>query len=424
MITQTSIPARNVNALASHLTSPVTGIVRRLRLHPDTTDTGLYAAYAELGDARSLGSMGDISTPGGSGFTIEEAVTRALFEAVERYCGAFFDREKAVWGAQVSPAFLQGDDLPLYTDEQYRRPGWPFSPLRADSRVWWTPGVCLHTGETRYVPAALIYIPFHTTDRAECIGPSLSTGMASGWTWEEACLSGLYEVCERDAFGLMWAKRLTGPRLLPAPGSPLEADAERARVSLEAEVTFVDISNDLRVPTAIAVVRRRYRGRPIVAVGSAAKPGLGQACRKAFAEALSVSGALGEYLEGPDADWSPHADFSNVTDWKWHSLLYTRPEFQHELDFLTSSAEARVLGQEPECGEDLRSLAARLRPHFPQIVAVDLTTQELAEIPVYAVKIMAPHAVPLEPDHLYRRHALPRLHTCGSALNPLPHPFF
>lgn len=403
----------------------MTGIVRRLGLHPAVGgEAGLYAAYAELGDARVLHHLGEVPASGGSGFTVEEAVTRALFEAVERYCGAFFDRDKAIWASPDSPAFLHGEDLPLYTEEQYRRPGWPFSPLRTDSRIWWTPAVCLHTGETRYVPSALVYIPYKTKIRDEWIGPSLSTGMASGWTWEEACLSGLYEVCERDAFALMWAKRLSCPRLLPIPGSRLEAEVERARSALQAAITFVDISNDLRVPAVVAVVRSRSSNRPITAVGAAAKPWPEQACRKAFAEALSVYRALGEYLEGPDAEWSPHADFSNVTDWKWHPAVYTRPEFVHELDFFTSSPEARVLSDAPAIHEDLRSLAGRLRQHFPQILAVDLTTPELAEIPVCAVKVMVPHAVPLEPDHRYRRQALPRLRACGSALNPLPHPFF
>lgn len=424
MITQASIPARDASALAAHLTSPVTGILRRIGLHrPAGGDGGLYRAFAEPADARLLGLLGEVPAPGGSGFSAGEAVTRALFEAVERYCGAFFDQRNAVLASPDLPSFLHGAALPLYIEEQYRRPGWPFVPLRGDSRLWWSAGVCLRTGQTRYIPSALVHIPYRASVRDECLGPSLSTGMAAGWSWGEACLSGLYEVCERDAFALMWARRSAGPRLLPSPGSRLETEAERVRAALGAHVTFSDITNELCVPTAVAVVRRHYRGRPVVSLGSAAKPCLEEACRKALAEAFAVSRALEEYLEGPDAGWAPEPDFSNVTDWKWHALLYTRPDFAGELDFITASTECKALGDAPAHPENLRSLTERLRPHFPEIVAVDLTTPELAEIPVCAVKVVVPHAVPLEPDHRYQRLAVPRLQGCG-ARNSLPHPFY
>jgi ribosomal protein S12 methylthiotransferase accessory factor len=424
VIAQATVPARNIDALATHLTSAATGIVRRLGLYPSRDSyTRFYSAYAELADARILGCCGEIQTPGGAGFTVEEAVTRALFEAVERYCGAFFDPSNGIWGKALDERFLCGESFPLYTEEQYRQPGWPFVPFTEASRVWWTPATCLHSGETRYVPSALVYIPYKPGQREECIGPSLSTGMAAGWNWEEACLSGLYETCERDAFALMWAARRAGPRLLPTPGSLLEAEVERSLGSSGATVTFVDITNDLQVPTAVAVLRHRHANRPIVAVGSAAKPNLECACRKALAEAVSVQQALALHLDGADADWSPNSDFSNVTDWKWHPLVYTRLEFEKELSFITSSAESKPVGEESASRETLRSLVNRLKKHFREIVAVDLTTPDLAEIPVRAVKIMAPHAVPLEPDHRYRRQAVPRLRACGNSINPFPHPF-
>jgi ribosomal protein S12 methylthiotransferase accessory factor len=423
VIAQAAIPARNIDALATHLTSPSTGIVRRLGLHTTGGNSRHYSVYAELADARVLGCSDQVQTPGGTGFSIKEAVTRALFEAVERYCGAFSDRTNTIWGTAKDRRYLYGDDFPLYTEEQHRQPGWPFAPLTGASRVWWTPAICLHSGETRYVPSAFVYVPYKPAHREECIGPSLSTGMAAGWTWEEACLSGLYEVCERDAFALMWVARRAGPRMLPAPGSRLEADVERSLGSSGAEVTFVDITNDLQVPTAVAVVRHQHAKRPLVSIGSAAKPSMEEACRKALAEAISVQQALSLCLDGPDADWSPNNDFSNVTDWKWHPLLYTLPQFQQELNFITSSPETKIVSGECTPISDLRSLVGRLKEHFPQILAVELTTPDLAEIPVCAIKIIAPHAAPLEPDHRYRRLALPRLRTHGGNLNPFPHPF-
>ncbi len=418
------VPFRDVDALASYLTSPATGVVRRLGIHPCSGSDGkIYSAYAEMADTRMLGCCGEVQTAGGTGFTEKEAVTRALFEAVERYCGAFFNQASAFWGRALNDRFLCADRYPLYTEEQYRQPGWPFVPFTNESRVWWTSATCLASGNKYYLPSALVHIPYKPAQREECIGPSISTGMAAAWTWEEAVLSGLYEVCERDAFALMWATRRAGPRLLPAPGSRLEAEMKQSLRSSAADVTFVDITNDLQVPTSVAVLRSEYRNRPIVAIGSAAKPTLELACRKALAEAVSGYHFLISSLDGPDADWTPGLGFSQVTDWKWHPLVYTLPQYHNELDFITASPECTLVKDEIAPSENVRPLVDRLSSRLGHILAVDLTTPDMAAIPVHAVKIVAPHAVPLEPDHRYRRQAVPRLRALGNAANPLPHPF-
>ncbi len=424
MIPPAGSAPRDLGSLVGCLTSPVTGIISSLALHDSTAgEGGLISASAELADLKVLGCPDLIPPAGGAAFNIRDALTRAVFEAIERYSAACFDSRSALWSRPSSPAFLCGNELPLFNSAQYATPDWPYTELTANSELWWSQATCLHSGATRLVPSTLVHIPFFPQHAAECIGPSISTGMAAGWTFEQACLAGLYEVCERDAFALMWARRASCPRLLPAPGTPLHAEVTTVTRQSSACVTFLDISNDLGVPAAAVLLRDHFLGRPIAAFGSSAKPSLHEACRKALAEAVAVRNALRIFLDGPDAAWRPTPDFSNVTDWKWHALLYTLPEFNAMLDFVSASPHCRILHEESTPHPpSLQALTHSLRARLPSLLAVDLTPPDIASLSLHAVKIFAPHAAPLEPDHRYRR-PVPRL-LAVTQPNPLPHPFF
>ena len=65
------------------------------------------------------------------------------------------------------------------------------------------------------VPAALVFVPYQYRkgNQDVPITQPISTGLACGCSYEEAAISGLCEVIERDAFTLTWQARL-GHRLI------------------------------------------------------------------------------------------------------------------------------------------------------------------------------------------------------------------
>jgi ribosomal protein S12 methylthiotransferase accessory factor len=433
----------DLDTLANLLVSSRTGIIRRLVMQPYSGDeVRILHARPELPDYRVLPGGGAIALPGGSGFSITESTARVLFETVERYCASFIDEENQVWTRPSSDAFLFGDRFPLFADFQYQGKHWPFRRLGGDSLIWWTKGTSLFSGNPVHVPSALVFIPYCPSSPDEQLGPSISTGMASGWSWESACLSGLLEVCEREAFVVMWLNRLSMPRLKVDPGSQLGRDLRQALGFSAGQVTFVKLSNDFDVPTVLAVLHRCYLDRPLVTVGAASKSTFEAAARKAFAEAANGYCRLVSTMEQTDNAWKPAPDFSNVVDWEWHSLTYADPSLQENLHFMTASEEEQPMPQETKCmdgdetqGETLELLLRRLKGKFSEIAAVDLTTRELSELGVHVVKVMIPEAVPLAPDHRYpflahsRLYELPRLlgyrnhRTTVEDLNSFPHPF-
>ncbi|MGO9232206.1 MAG: YcaO-like family protein [Bryobacteraceae bacterium] len=435
MIATGQAGARDLDRLVGLLVSPKTGLIRRITMAPLAGgEIPLFYPVADLPDFGRLPGLATIDATGGAAFSAGDSVARILFETVERYCGAFIDYSRMIRSQPVSDDFLHGASFPLFADWQYQQPGWPFRPLEAGSTIWWTEARSLFTGHRRLVPSVFVHVPYRTTHAGECLGPSVSTGMAAGWSWEEACLSGLLEVCERDAFTIMWMNSLAMPRILVGEDSALDRDLKRLLANTGAQVWFVNVTSDLRIPTVMAVLRHHYLGQPVLTVGAAARVRFEAACYKALAEAANGYARVVSELDARGR-WQPAPGFTDVTDFAYHSLVYAAPEHQAALDFMLASEVHRPIEEiEPDAPPDaagrLRHVLALLSGHFREIVAVDLTTREFASLGLYAVKVMIPEAVPLHPDHRYpwlghrRLYEVPaRLGYETGKLNQSPHPF-
>ncbi len=436
------VPSGNWQALTELLVSPVTGILRSIIVSPHCSDEpSMLCPMAELGNFERLPGMGAIDPTGGCGFTTGESVARILFETVERYCGAFVDHSRMAWGKALPQDYLYAGNYPLYADHQYEQKNWPFRRLTEQSEIWWTEGRSLVTHRPVWVPAVFTHVPYRASSQEEWLGPSVSTGMAASWSWEDAVLNAVLELCERDAFTMMWMNRLSMPRIAVSPNSPFGKQLARALGKGGAQVEFVNITNDLGIPTVLAVFRYTYMGRPVVTLGASTKLDPEQACRKAFAEAADGYGRIVSQIENLGSSWQPAEDYSNITDWTWHGLAYADSRLQKLMDFVTASEHVQPLESFPTLEHSqggtsrLQWTLNRLRQHFKEIAVVDLTTREFAELGVHAVKAFIPEAVPLHPDHRYPWLGHSRLYevpvqlgyrqqaATPHTLNTDPHPF-
>ena len=409
-----------LQALADLLVSPLTGLIKRVVVEPRCSDEPAFLyPSAVLPDYGRLPGMQRIDATGGCGVEADESLARLLFETVERYCLASAP-SGMLFGRAQDESFLCGNRWPLFADWQYARSDWPFSPLIGDSEIWWTRGESLLTGRTVWAPASLVYVPYRPTCKAESLGPSISTGAAAGWNEEAAALSAILELCERDAFAIMWLNGLTMPRIRVCPTSALGCEISRTLGRSDASISFVNITNDTGIPAVIAVLEYRFMGRPFASFGAAAKLNFTDACRKAFSEAANAYVLVISQLEELQNRWHPAADGSNITDWRWHNLAYAFPEFDEARRFVTASGQEQKLGS-LDAGiegrfKTLSHVVAALQPHFPEIALVRLTTREFEELGVSVVKALIPQAAVLSPDHRFPWLGCSRLHTVPSAL--------
>jgi ribosomal protein S12 methylthiotransferase accessory factor len=270
------------------------------------------------------------------------------------------------------------------------------------------------------VPAGLVHVPYDFSIEAERLGPSTSTGMACHPSLTVAMLTGLFEVCERDAFAIAWLNRLSLPRLRFSARSRFGAELERI-VAGGGRVEFVDLTNDLGVPVVLAKLERMLLGRPLVTVGLAARTTRTEAARKALMEAASEYRRLHDELTSPAATvWQPAERFANVSDFPWHSRVYVEPAMQPRLAFLTASPREEIVDDEEapaaSANVTLAASACRLADRGVDVLAVHLTTRDVAELGLHVVKIMAPQAVPLNPHHLAPWLGHRRIYTVPVAL--------
>src|SRR5262249_40557602 len=135
-------------------------------------------------------------------------IAKAMGEAVERYCSAFFDYNELSLSRYrdiQQPATSPGS-YALYRPEQYERGDLQWVPFDLDALVCWAHGTSLVTQTQVMLPAAMVFVPYQyrlSVGEAPVAQP-ISTGLAAGCSFEEAALSGLCEVIERDAFTITW----------------------------------------------------------------------------------------------------------------------------------------------------------------------------------------------------------------------------
>ncbi|MDR2374612.1 MAG: YcaO-like family protein [Bifidobacteriaceae bacterium] len=392
------------------------------------------AAPARYG---ALPTGGDIANPGASAWDVEGAVARVTFEALERYCAAFADYASLTLAEPdvSSPVWSVGMRIQRFADDQYAAPDFPFVPVDSNSLIHWAAGRSLLTGRGRFIPAPLVYLPYRPSTTAETLGYSFSTGMSAAWRRDDACLGGLLELVERDAFVTAWMNRIPGAVLVPRPGSALANRVNAVEASGGGRVTMTDLTSDLGIPVVCCVLRRPAHDRAVIAVGLSCKMDYASACDKALCESVSEYERLRTVLEDSHADnWVPGDAFCNVTDFDFHGRTYLDEKLHPQLDFLLGDGTERVINGEfrNQTSADLFEAMRRVGPHVSDIVAVDLTTRDVHELGVCVVKVFAPELVPLNADHRYPYLGHKRLYTAGGRLatasvranlNPYPHPF-
>ena len=109
---------------------PLTGVVPQLRLEQPFGDRPGCPIIATAAAPQLVSSAGRLELPigWGKGLDPAAAVISATGEAIERYSASLPDDRQLVWcrADELSGDVLDPDRFALYSDEQYRRPGFPF----------------------------------------------------------------------------------------------------------------------------------------------------------------------------------------------------------------------------------------------------------------------------------------------------------
>ncbi|KKW20690.1 MAG: Bacteriocin biosynthesis cyclodehydratase domain protein [Parcubacteria group bacterium GW2011_GWA1_51_12] len=144
--------------------------------------------------------------------------------------------------------------------------------FKEQSEFRWTRANSFLDDKSAYIPLQLVSLAYSPTNHKEpLLRFLLSTGAAAGKTLDDAILSGILEVVERDAYMITWLNQLA-PELLDfedAPSAKLRMIA-RAFKRHRLELYLVCLPTDINVPAFLGIAIDRTGIGPAVTVGTKA----------------------------------------------------------------------------------------------------------------------------------------------------------
>lgn len=432
--------------------SPVTGIINTIQYGSvDEGDPQVFLAASRIANTRVFNRFEPLQKYGGIGLTFEDAYVTIIGETLERYCPGFYDDTQFLRGAfrEFPEIAVCPDRFALFSDQQYQSPGFLFSRFTEESQVNWVRGYSLTEGREVLVPAPFVYIPYRVTEHCEKITYQSTNGLACHWTYTQAILTGLFEVIERDSFAITWLNKLPVPLLESnGDGRPCLFSEKHRDVFLldHLECKAFDITLDLPVPASM-VFLKSCQGScgDIVTMGCSSRFIPAQSLLKSLLEA-SHGRAYTSYLLMKHSAWQPADDFSDITDFDKHFMLYNKKrELRTFIPYMTVNASegypTRLLRDDDRVNATTRSpidqlqvIVDKLRQEELEVIVIDVTTDDVRDAGFVVVRVLVPGLVPLTGNHTIRFLGGSRLRTVPVKLQyrerepsdeelfPFPHP--
>jgi ribosomal protein S12 methylthiotransferase accessory factor len=405
------------------------------------TDPEVFACAATAADLESCGIVNAGTIAGsGAGYSRDEALRAAQGEFAERYCLAQLSPEDTVTGSYQElvddfPGTPEPSRWALFSEAQH--PTVPFAPFRRDTPLAWLRGRALCAGLPALVPACLVNMPYHPRAEGEqVVGFATSTGAASWTTWRGACLRGLLECIERDAFTIAWRNRLTLPRIRVDEESSLHAEYVRRFRRPGIQLRLYHSTLDLELPSVLGVVVDERRTPPATMCSGASAPTIAAAVRKTLVE-LSQGIKWMEHIRLGDREFA--ADYSDVHTFEDHVRLYCMRDMSAHVAFLEGGGERRLSELERReagaGGDPLTWCLEVMRARGLEALALDRSTVDVVDCGLRVAKVVVPAFEQIEGNHRWpclggRRWRdvpvaleLRRAPATEAERNPVPHPY-
>jgi len=295
----------------------------------------------------------------------------------------------------------------------------------------------LSTGEFRWLPLQVAFLGAGISDKGTqdeiAISEPISTGMACGQTLNDATLSGIYEVVERDAIMGMWINRINSPRV---DFSAQTIESSRLRRILkdldrtEYKIIVNDLTSDFGIPVYFATLL--YDDVPYTIVGAGCHHNPEIAIEKAL---LEIMMALSVFAQQDISAEEISADYE-IADMHDHAKIYMFNDLRSRLDFLNNKYVTKIRQQQWRASsndEILKFVVKIISENGYKLYVNDLTTPEVQDLGLFVVKVVIPELLPLNNLHNNTPNGAARVkrfnqifgskNHLDSELNPWPHPF-
>ena len=435
-------------AKVPRLVSPRVGLIQRLHSsNVHAQDPTFLSMAVSCADLFRITNIRNSPKAGGGGEDVETAIAATVGEMVERYCMYWYDDAEFIQGTytDVRDDATHPDILRLYSEDQVRRKpsGVELEYFGEGTRIDWVWAYSLTRRVPVLVPASFVYMNYETVrDGVVNIGRQASTGLAAGVTLEEAVLSGLTEVIERDAFTVCWLHRKVRAAVT-VDDAALAADLTRRFRTDNPSVSlrFYDITLDIRVPCIFGTLVRPAEFGRVLCVSSVART-------NPYAAIVKCAREIGQgmpylrYLRAQLKDWTPAEDYSDVRTFDHHFVLYSkRPGLIDRNMTFCDEAPVTGLSALPDISTgrplgDIENLVRMLADLKYEVIVRDITTPDVSDVGLRVVRVLVPGLVPLHGNYNFPYLGVRRLYDVperlrwadagwnpDTGLNRDPHPF-
>lgn len=405
----------------------------------DDPRISVVAAFASNPEFLGIPKIGT-NLNSGAGVTLLDAAYAAIGESIERYCSAIVPNDLPIFCSSdfIKKKIVDTEKFEFYSDEQYRKSNFPFKKFTAHSKVAWTETVCLYSEEKVFIPAACVYLPYFADESIEeNIWAPVSTGLACGKTRENAKLSGLCEVIERDSFMLFWLLGEHADSLDWTDNAELSAFVSEFYGEQIKYVRLLNITTDIGIPTVLGVFHKLDEG---LLVAAATRTSFIEAAKKTLIELAQGRITWRKSFEeekNKNVDNSV-SEYSNIRTFEDRVNLFMNPSMVSKVDFLFKGSSVKISDLENNlvCGNTLEDVVKHMYKTGYRCYSKDLTPDCIGQLGFYVYRCLIPGLLEISNDHLWQRIGHSRLRTYYETMkrdkhfdyepchiNPVPHPF-
>ncbi len=415
---------KNVISRFSKICDDKAGIINCFMERSELIKYGLYMYQSLSANTAHLFDLSrDVSSGGlGVDFNQQNALLACVGEAVERYCMSYTNPHKieSLRYNELPKAFrLKSFDF--YSDEQYEENSSSFVNPKKES-IYWTIAQGWNTNSKIYYPASLVYLPF---EKQKPVSETSSTGTAAHPDIQEAILSGVLEVIERDAIMINFYKKLPRAELnikdILKEHTDKKTCAFIEKIMKKFEIKIFKQHSDIRIPIYLAFIWTEDKdGGLHYGIGACASLCSETAILKALKECLFT------YFYSKNIMDLKVENKQEIKTLYGHFLYYQKSEKFYDL-----IQTHKMIPYTPTLNT-VKDLRDSLHQNDLSIFYCDLTTQDVAEnTTIRVVKVIIPGMIDLSKSyHLLRKDAhrfisVPKKlgFTAIDGLNEEPHPF-
>ncbi|MCW9054903.1 MAG: YcaO-like family protein [Candidatus Pacebacteria bacterium] len=380
-------------------------------------------------------------------FSEKRALWRTLGECVERFLWRYENESNSEY---ITASY---EEMPERTLDIFSVVGFS-NEQRADNKfiqftektpLRWVPSTSLISNKKIYCPAqfssayymGFVQTPFLKDEKSRRDEPMLrwcvSTGLATGASTEDALVSGILEIIERDAFMISYLNKLTPPQV------DLEELALRDKeVSLilksfkrhNLEAYVLELPTDFPVAVYCTVIKDKSGVGPSIAVGASADFDKKTCLLDSMSEALSVRVSVRSLSKR-------HSNKIKNMNQDGRLIHWAQKEQLEKLNFFLGGEKKKCAFTTNKTGrvrhgkEELKELIHSFKKNGQELCYVDLTTKETRGAGFFTVNVIAPEMQPLHLNEFVPYLSGKRLrevpeklgYTSAETLNTEPHPF-